>query len=276
MMNRLLLASFTSLILITSACGTKKDEKNSDEYRDDSSIVVSRPGQYPDNDYGDGYNGNGSGYGNNPLQNEECPNDTDSMSIHKLYVKSQNSWLNPRYNNRNQFIGADGTCVDRVYSRPMNTSNYSALDLAVRHLELGSQNRTYGRSARCLTELKLAYRPGYAFGIRKVSAPLYVNTSSGSTGYFKGTYNFYGNRALVVEHSMDSRFNGRAIRVEHRVSDRNIQWSNCSGQSTLVIDTALGMSFRDQHNGNWGNQSEMRLDTRTPYRLELVWAKCNY
>jgi hypothetical protein len=246
--------SFVAAALIPAfivlACGTRKKEKNvpitiTDKSSDSSDPAgLDSPKKCTDDDVS---------------QSQECT----SIPFGEMRVQRTQSWLNPEYSHDGVLQDDDGECLE--------TYNVASLeDRARTHLDVELKNMSLrNNAASCRIQMRVAYARGYAFAIRRVEVPLKSEIPVDSRAYFAGSYGIQGKKPLVMQKTLESRYSDKSLRLDHSVANQDIVWSNCSGQATVVVDTKLSMDF----NGS-GRDGDMRIEGSSPYRMEIIWAKC--
>lgn len=250
-MKHVIMASALIPACFALACGTKKDEKKMPvEVVDQSSDSTVSPDQDSqkkcDSD--------------DVSQSQNC---LPSVPVGEMLILNQASWLNPRFGNDDDFLGADGSCLEKFTAARQNENAIAPLEVTLKNMNLKND------AARCLVQIRVAYKKGYAFAIRKVEVPLMTEIPLDSQAVFQGSYGIKGKKQLVMERNLESRYSNKPLRMDYSVADQDIVWSSCSGQATLVVDTKLSMNF----NGSVAS-GDIRIEGKSPYRMEIVWAKC--
>ena len=209
------------------------------------------------------------------------------MPMKKFFIAAQNSWLNPKLNEEKQVTESEGACLSQVFAGPANQSDRAAIDLRLNTLSFKSKDYGQTQSAWCRTEIKLNYKPGFAFSIRKVTIPLKFQSKSDVTAQFKGTYGIDGINQFDLAQNLGESLAVKSIHLESGAPAQNIIWSNCSGVAHLIIDTELSFNSSRLVQNPWTQAStdpdlaaraddfgSFSIDTAAPYRLEILWAKC--
>jgi hypothetical protein len=238
------------------ACGTKKDEKKVPAVTLDQSSDSKNPTSLDSKKCDSDDVGQNSDVGQNP----GC---TPSVPVGELRIVNKSSWLNPQYDAGGRLQDDDGACLDSFTAGRKNENSMASLDMTLNNMSLKNA------AARCLMQIRVAYTPGYAFAIRKVTAPVIATVPGNAQALFKGAYGIQGKTPVLMERLIDSRYSEKPVRLEYSVADQDIVWSSCSGDATLRVDTKMSMDF------NGSNQdATIRIDTKSAYRMEIVWAKC--
>ncbi|HET9236440.1 MAG TPA: DUF4360 domain-containing protein [Oligoflexus sp.] len=237
------------------ACGTKKDEKKVPavtlDQSSDSKTSLDSQKNCEDDDVGQN---------SDVSQNSGC---NPAVPVGELRIVKKSSWLNPQFDAGGRLQDDDGDCLDSFTAGRKNENSMASLDMTLKNMNLKND------AARCLMQIRVAYTRGYAFAIRKVGAPVIATIPNNSQAIFKGSYTVQGKKPVLMERSIESRYSEKPVRLEYSVADQDIAWSSCSGDSTLRVDTKMSMDF------NGGNQDgSIRIDSKSPYRMEIVWAKC--
>jgi hypothetical protein len=181
----------------------------------------------------------------------------------ELRIVNKTSWLNPKFDASGRLQNDDGACLESFTAGRKNENSMASLDMILKNMKLTDD------AVRCLMQVRVAYTPGYAFAIRKVAAPVIATIPSNSQALFKGSYGIQGKNPVLMERTIEARYTEKSVRLEYSVADQDIVWSSCSGDATLRVDTKMSMDF------NSSNQDgTIRIDSKSPYRMEIVWAKC--
>jgi hypothetical protein len=246
------------------ACGTKKDEKKVPAVTLDQSSDSRNPSSLDSNKKcdSDDVSQNQSCVCENSdvSQNQNC---SPAVPVGELRIVTKSSWLNPEFDAGGRLQDDDGTCLESFTAGRKNDNSMASLDMVLKNMSLKND------AARCLMHVRVAYAPGYAFAIRKVAAPVIATIPTNSQAVFKGSYGLQGKNPVLMERSIESRYSEKTVRLEYSVADQDIVWSSCNGDATLRVDTKMSMDF------NGGNRDgSIRIDSKSPYRMEIVWAKC--
>jgi hypothetical protein len=233
------------------ACGTKKDEKRKPVEVVDRSSDSTVPNQ---ND-----------------SQKKCDNDDVSQSqnciplvpVGELRILQKSSWLNPEFGNNGRLQDDDGDCLEKFTASRKNENSMASLDMTLKNMSLKND------TARCLMQVRVAYTRGYAFAIRKVEVPLMTEIPLDSRAIFQGSYGIQNKKPVEMTRNLEPRFSDKPLRLDHSVADQDIAWSSCSGETTLRVDTKLSMDFNRS-----GQNGDIRIEGNSPYRMEIVWAKC--
>lgn len=187
--------------------------------------------------------------------------DDDDTNQPRLNVVTLESWsyTNSGQVNRNQ---SGEACVQSLIA------SSGKVDLKLRNMDLRRENNGSGYAARCLMEAKVRYPKGWAFAIRRVNVKVDSNLRSGSTANFAGSYAIRGQRSVEFNRSINKQ-GSQTSSLETSVNNRDYAWSSCDGEGTLSFNTDLGI------NGNAANNSSLAVSSQSPYRIEIVWAKCS-
>lgn len=232
------------------ACGTKKHEKKVpveiDQQSSDSTAPNHSNALCPTNDVN---------------QNQDCH--TSNLAEGEMLVMQQNSWLNPLFNDDGSLQDHEGVCLEKFTAVQADQKSLAWLDINLVHMNLKED------AARCRMQIRVAYKKGYAFAIRRVEVPLIGRIPVDSNAVFEGSYGIKGKKQLVMEKVLETRYSEKPLRLDHTVADQDIVWSSCKGLDTLVVDTGLSLDFSSSD-----QEGDLRIDGHTPYRLEIVWAKC--
>ncbi|HYX33043.1 MAG TPA: DUF4360 domain-containing protein [Oligoflexus sp.] len=234
------------------ACGTKKTEKNVPVVIENQSSDSTAQTQIDTNLQCniDGVN-----------QSQECQ--TANLAVGQIVVIQQNSWLNPRFDDNGIVQNHDGICLEKFTAGGMNDVSLASWDMNLASMHLQDQ------AARCRMQIRVAYKKGYAFAIRRVEVPLMGQIPVDSQAVFDGSYGIQDKNPLVIQKTLETRYSDKPLRLDHTVADQNIVWSSCSGQSELRIDTALSLNSSGS-----GSHGDLRIEGSSPYRFEVLWAKC--
>jgi hypothetical protein len=246
------------------ACGTKKDEKKVPAVILDQSSDSKNPTSLDSNKKcdEDDVSQNQSCVCENVdvSQNQSC---TPAVPLGELRIVEKSSWLNPEYDAGGRLQDDDGACLESFRAGRKNENSMASLDMILKNMSLKND------AARCLMQIRVAYTPGYAFAIRKVAAPVIATIPKNAEAMFKGSYGIQGKTPVLMERTIESRYSEKTVRLEYSVADQDIVWSSCRGDATLRVDTKMSMDF------NGGNEDgTIRIDTKSAYRMEIVWAKC--
>jgi hypothetical protein len=234
------------------ACGTKKNEKKMpvEVVKESSDSTV------PDE--------------NDPHHNR-CDHDDVSQSqscvplvpVGELRIVKESSWLNPEFDRNGRLLDDEGRCLEKFTAGRKNEYAMAELNMKLKNMDLKNQ------AARCYMQIQVAYTKGYAFAIRKVEAPIEAEIPVDSRAVFEGSYGINGKKPVVLAKSLDTRSSDKSLILETSVADRDIVWSSCSGQATLLVDTEL--SIESSRSGPAG---DIRITGKSPYQMEIVWARC--
>jgi hypothetical protein len=241
------------------ACGTKKNEKKVPAVTLDQSSDSKNPTSLDSDKKCDSDDMN-QNQNDDASQNQSC---TPAVPVGELHIVKKSSWMNPEFDAGGRLQNDDGTCLETFSAGRKNDNSMASLDMILNTMNLKND------AARCLMQIRVAYTPGYAFAIRKVTAPVIATIPSNSQALFKGSYGIQGKTPVLMERSIEARYSEKPVRLEYSVADQDIVWSSCSGDATLRVDTKMSMDF------NGSNQDgTIRIDSKSAYRMEIVWAKC--
>jgi hypothetical protein len=232
------------------ACGTnKKDTKDAAEI--DNQSDPSAPYQIESN----------LNCEDSPHQSQNCSNfDESAVRIQVIQAKS---WLNPRFRADGSLQTDDGICLNKFMASKADDKALTFLEMDLTRMELKNG------AAHCRMHVRVAYKKGYTFTIRKVEVPLMGRIPVGSSALFDGSYSLAGKKPLVMQRTVESGYSNKPMRLVHSALDHDTVWSSCSGQDTVIVDTKLSLNFnRSSQDG------DLRIEGTTPYRFEVLWAKC--
>lgn len=258
------------------ACGTKKDEKK---------VAQTPPSDAANTNHSSDNLKAPDCTDTGASQNENCT--TTVSEVGKLMILSQYSALNARVDGRGNWLESEGTCLETLVNGQADANLKANLDLRLQRMNLKSNETGFGQSARCLLRFSVAYKKGYAFAIRSLSVPLINQIKTDSFAQFQGSYAIFGRSPLEIDQILSSQTSNKPVRVAFSVPDQKMVWSNCSGRATLNFDTTLAMNFTrqpetssDRLEAEQAKESgtldhgDMQLNRSEPYRIEIVWAKC--
>ncbi len=258
------------------ACGTKKDEKKVTPTAPADGAIIN---QSSDNLKA-------------PDCSEQSPNQNDSCTttvseVGKLVILSQYSALNARVDGQGRWQDSQGACLETLTNGQVDANLKANLDLRLQNMSLKTNEIGFGQSARCSLQFSVAYKKGYAFAIRRLSVPLNSQIKSDSFAQFQGSYTIAGRSPVEIDQKLSNQNSNRPVRIAFSVTDQKMVWSSCSGRATLNFDSTLVMNFTRQPATNSERQEaeqakqngsldhgDMQLNRSEPYRIEIVWAKC--
>ncbi|WP_141735363.1 DUF4360 domain-containing protein [Oligoflexus tunisiensis] len=232
------------------ACGTKKQEKN---------VPVVVADQSSDSTNPTGLDSPKNCTSDDVSQSQDCL----AIPFGEMRVLRTMSWLNPEYSTDGDLEAHEGDCLEKFTVASMDDKARTTLDVKLSNMDLKDN------AASCRLQMRVAFARGYAFAIRRVEVPLKSEIPVDSRAFFAGSYGIQGKKPLVMQKTLESRYSAKPLRLDYSVANQDIVWSNCSGQATVVVDTKLSMDF----NGSESN-GDLRIEGNSPYRLEIIWAKC--
>lgn len=250
-MKHMIMAAVFVPACFVLACGTKKDEKKMPvqvvDQSSDSTVPTSLDSQKTcDSD--------------DVSQNQNC---YPVVPMGELRIMQETSWSNPTFDNAGRLQDDDGACLEEFTASRKNENSMASLDMTLKNMILKDD------AARCLVQIRVAYTKGYAFALRKVEVPLMMEIPQDSVAVFQGSYGIKGKNPVLMERNLESRYSDKPLRLDHSVADQDIVWSSCSGQTVLRLDSKLSMDFKRS-----GSTGDIRIEGKSPYRMEIVWAKC--
>jgi len=248
-MKQVNLATLLIPACLVLACGTKKNEKK---------VPVAIDNQSSDSTVQDEFESN-QDCNDSVNQNQNCP----SPEFGEMLVLQQKSWLNSKFRADGSLQSHDGICLDKFMAGKADDNSLASMEMSLSRMELKDA------AARCRMQVRVAYKKGYAFAIRKVEVPLIGRIPVDARAVFDGSYGIQGRKSLVMRKTLESRYTNKPLRLDHSVSDQDIVWSSCSGQATLMVDTGLSLNFSGSN-----QDGDLRIEGTTPYRFEVLWAKC--
>ncbi len=250
-MKHVIMASALIPACFVLACGTKKDEKK---------VPVEVVTVSSDSTVSPDQNSQKKCDSDDASQNQNC---LPTIPVGEMLVLNEGSWLNPRFGINDDFLGADGSCLEKFTAARQNENSIAPLDVTLQNMKLKDD------AARCLVQIRVAYKKGYAFAVRKVEVPLMTEIPLDSQAAFQGSYGIKGKKLVEMERTLEARYSNKPLRMDYTVADQDIVWSSCSCQATRVIDTKVSMALNGSASGG-----DIRIEGKTPYRMEIVWAKC--
>jgi hypothetical protein len=250
-MKHMIMAAVFVPACFVLACGTKKDEKKMPvtvvDQSSDSTVPTSADSlKKCDSD--------------DVSQNQSC---LPAVPVGELRILQESSWSNPKFYSDGRLQDDDGACLEKFKAGARNENSIASLDMSLQNMNLKDD------VARCLVQIRVAYTKGYAFAIRRVAVPLMTEIPEDSLAVFEGSFGIKGKNPVLMERNLESRYSDKPLRLDHSVADQDIVWSSCSGQALLRLDTKLSMDFRRS-----GQTGDIRIEGKSPYRMEIVWAKC--
>jgi hypothetical protein len=257
MKHTIMFAAFIPACFALS-CGTKKDEKKVpvvvSERSNDSVVPTTLDSQKPCD--GDAASQNLD----DVSQNQSC---ASNVPVGELRVLQKTSWLNPEFDAGGRLQNDEGDCLDAFTASLKDQNSTATLDLVLKNMGLKNN------AVRCLTQVRVGFAKGYTFALRKVTAPIVSEIPEDARTSFLGTYGIQGKASFTMDRKLNPQYSGKAVRLEYSVANEDLVWSSCGGEATLRFDTRMLIDFNRS-----SQNADIRLDTRTPYRMEIVWARC--